>query len=528
MLDIIILGASILDGTGSPRFQADIGISKDEIEVLGDGSGLIAAPGFIDMHSHSDFTLPTDPRSESKVRQGVTTEVIGQCGLTPAPLVQSYKEELVRSVGFFPGKLSWDWWSFADFLERLRGDGLGINVLPLVGHGTIRTAVMGMSDQKPSAEQMAEMEGSLSQCLEEGALGLSTGLIYPPGVYADTEELVQLARLVGRRGGFYFSHIRGEGETLLTAVEEALTIAKEAAIPVQISHLKASGRKNWDRFEEALALLEQARAQGLDVGADLYPYTAGSTGITALLPPWVLVGGISETKARIRDTSVRERLSQEMSQQGLSSQSGWEEILISACPLHSEYAGKYISRLAQEAGKSAMDWVLDLVAESEGEADVIIFSQKEENVRRGLSHPLVMIGTDGLGLTTAGPLAEGRPHPRNYGTYPRILGHYVREERLLSLEEAVYKMTGLPARRLRLRDRGRITPGHKADLVLFDPFTVDDVAEYAQPPCYPRGIEYVLINGQLVIEKGEHTGNMPGRILGWSEIMPHCPTGGNA
>ena len=530
-MDIIIRGASVLDGTGAPPVETDIGINKDKIEVLGDlkgqtapleieGSGLVAAPGFIDMHSHSDFTLPVDPRSESKVRQGVTTEVIGQCGFTPAPLVQNHREEWIRSTGFLPGQLSWDWWSFADFLERLRENGLGVNVLPLVGHGTIRTAVMGMSAQKPSAEQMTGMEDLLSQSMEEGAIGLSTGLIYAPGVYADTKELVQLARLVGRRGGFYFSHIRGEGTTLLTAIEEALTIAKAVRLPVQISHLKAAGRKNWDRFEKALALIEQAQAQGLVVGADMYPYTAGSTGITALLPPWVLAGGLSETLARLRDDSMRERISQEMTQHGTASQTGWDGILIGACQVHPECAGKYISQLAQEANKPAVDYILDLVVESEGEVSVILFSQSEENVRKGLSHPSVMIGTDGFGLTTTGPLAEGRPHPRNYGTYPRILGYYVREERVLSLEEAVHKMTGLPATRLRLRDRGRLTPGYKADLVLFNPLTVDDMGAYGQPPCYPRGIEYVLVNGQVVIEKGEHTGNLPGRVLGWSDIMP--------
>ena len=511
-------------------FQSDIGISKDTVEVVGDlsalaapveidGSGLIASPGFIDMHSHADFTLLTDPRSESKVRQGVTTEVTGHCGTTPAPLAEQHREEWIRSVGFVPGELLWDWWSFADFLARIKNAGLGVNILPLVGHGAIRAAVMGISNLKAGVEQMTMMETLLSNSMDEGAVGLSTGLVYPPGVYADATELMQLARVAGMRGGFYFSHIRGEGATLVAAVEEALMIARRVRLPVQISHLKAEGRTNWDKFERVLSMIDQAQVEGLDVGADMYPYTAADTTITVLLPPWALAGGMSETLARLDDSGVRERIAAEMVQQGLLTEIGWSEILVSACPARPDCVGKYIDDLAEEEDKPALDCVLDLVAESQGEVDVILFSQSEENVRKALTHPAVMIGTDAVGVSTTGPLAEWRPHPRACGTFPRILGTYVRRERVLTLEEGVRKMTSLPASRLRLKDRGRLIPGYKADVVLFDPVTVDDAGEYGQPPRYPRGIEYVLINGELAVAKGEHTGNLPGRVLGTSDMI---------
>jgi N-acyl-D-amino-acid deacylase len=529
-VDILIRGASVVDGSGRPAFEADIGITRDKIEALGDlkgqtagvvidGSGLVAAPGFIDMHSHSDFSLPIEPRSESKVRQGVTTEVVGQCGHTPAPVVNRHREELIRISSIFPGKLPWDWGTFGAFLKRLEGGGLGVNVLPLVGHGAVRMAVMGMSAERPNSEQMSQMEDLLSQCLNEGAVGLSTGLVYAPSAYADLEELVRLARLAGKQGGFYFSHIRGHSGTLLTAIREALSIAKQGCLPVQISHLKASGRENWDKFDPALDLIDEAKAQGLDVGVDMYPYAAARTYITALLPQWVMNGGMTEAAGRLLDKRTRERVRQEVLQQGIQNmQARWDDMLVAYCPANPVIEGQYISQLAEEASKPPVDYVFDLVVESEGKVGLIVFWMCEENVRKGLCHPAVMIGTDGRGLAATGPLSEGKPHPRNFGTYPRILGYYVREEKLLSLEQAVYKMTGLPAARLRLRDRGRLAEGCWADLVLFNPTTVADMGGYAQPPAYPRGIEYVVINGQVVIEKGEHTGRLPGRILGWSDI----------
>jgi N-acyl-D-amino-acid deacylase len=528
--DVIVRGGLILDGTGTPPANQDVGIRGDVIEIVGDlgsqsasleisAAHLAVTPGFIDMHSHSDFTLPVDPRSMSKVRQGVTTEVIGQCGISPAPLEDEYREEWIQSVGFLPGELSWDWRSFGDYLARLRQVGLGVNVFPLVGHGAIRTAAMGFSDEIPTPEQMSTMESLLATSMHEGALGLSTGLIYPPGVYSQTDELVYLARVAGAHGGSYFSHIRGEGATLLEAVKEAIHIGREGRLPVQVSHLKAASSRNWAHFDQALSLIEGARDQGLDVGFDIYPYTAGNTVITALLPPWVMAGGPQHALARLRDESLHGRVGEEMLRGELLTDTGWDDILIGGCPKHPEFAGKSIAQLTQEARKPPLDWVLGFILSSAGEADIIISSQNEDNVRKGLAHPMATIGTDGAGLATTGPLGEGRPHPRNYGTYPRILGHYVRDEKLLSLEEAVRKMASSPAARLGLGDRGLVSPGYKADLVIFDPNTVDDLGGYGQTPRYPSGIEHVVVNGQVAIQGGEYTGVLSGRILGSSHLV---------
>jgi N-acyl-D-amino-acid deacylase len=528
-MDVIVRGALVVDGTGAPPFHGDVGISGDAIVAVGDlgvhaaskkidGANLIAAPGFIDMHSHSDFTLPNDPRSMSKVSQGVTTEVIGNCGVTPAPVADTHREEWIESVSFLPGELSWNWRSFGDFLDRLRKAGLGVNVFPLVGHGAIRTAVMGMVDEEPSPSQLEQMAQMLSECLMEGALGMSTGLIYPPGVYSQLPELVQLARVAGNLGGLYFSHIRGEGATLLDAIEEAASVGREASLPVQVGHLKASGRANWDKFDGALTAIERARESGVDVTFDLYPYTAGNTVITALLPPWLLAGGVSATLERLKDSDLRQRITTEMTTQELVRETPWDRIMIASCRARRDYVGKLVQQLAEEAGEPPSDWVLDFVVRCRGEADIILFSQSEENVRKGLGHPVSMIGTDGCGLTTTGALAEGRPHPRNYGTYARVLGHYVRDEKVLRIEEAVAKMTSVPASRLRLNDRGKLCPGFKADIVLFDAAIVNDMCEYGRPPRYARGIPYVLVNGQLVIEEGEHCGRLPGRILGPQDL----------
>jgi N-acyl-D-amino-acid deacylase len=529
-MDVIVRGALIADGSGAPAFEGDLAISNDVIEAVGDigarrataeldGSGLVAAPGFIDMHSHSDYTLPTDPRSLSKVSQGVTTEVVGNCGDTPAPLEDEHREEWILSKAFTPGELSWDWNSFGGFLEKLGQRGLGVNVFPLVGQGAIRNAVMGTENRRPSAKEAVRMEELLARSMAEGALGLSTGLLYPPGAYSDTAELVRLAEVASQAGRFYFSHIRGEGSTLLAAIEEAIAVGRKANLPVQISHLKALGRKNWAKYDEALGLVDEARAEGLDVVFDLYPYVAANTVVTALLPTWVLADGISATLARLQEPRLREQIGAEMLELEILSGSEWHEIVIGGCRAYPDYAGKSVRQLADEAGEMPLDWVLDFLVRSQGAADIIIFTQSEDNVCKGLSHPVATVGTDGLGLAVSGPLAEGRPHPRSYGTYPRVLGHYVRDVKLFSLEEAVRKMSGGPAERLRLRNRGRLRPGFKADIVLFNADTIDDMCEYAQPPRYARGIAYVLVNGKVVFDHGEHTGALPGRILGMKDLL---------
>jgi N-acyl-D-amino-acid deacylase len=510
----VIRHLDVLDGTGAPAYRADIGLAGDRIAAIGDlsavtadtsidGTGLVAAPGFIDMHSHSDFTLPINPRAESKVRQGVTTEVIGQCGDSAAPLSLATRE-LARAAN---PHLAWDWTGFGEYLDHLRQQGLAVNVVPLVGHGTVRSASMGLDARAPTTSEMATMKQSIAGAMDEGAWGISTGLIYPPGIYASTDELVELARVAAKRGGYYSSHIRGEGSRLLKAVAEAIEIGERAGLPVQIAHLKASKPENWSLLPHALQLIDDARARGLDVAADRYPYTASSSGLSALLPPWAHDGGRAALLDRLRSPEARQRIL------GGARARQWDRLLIAHAPGSPEIEGLTVAEIADQRGTSPDETVLDVLMENEARISVIHFGMKEENLRAVLRHPAVMIGSDGSARIPKGPLAEGKSHPRSYGTFPRVLGRYAREEGVLSLPEAVHKMSGLPAERLRLPDRGRLVQGMRADVVLFDPDTVRDRATYTQPYQYPVGIKYVFVNGQVVVGPEGHTGALPGRIL---------------
>lgn len=513
-MNVVIRNADILDGSGAPAFRADIGLVGDRIAAIGDlssvtadtvidGTGLTAAPGFIDMHSHSDFTLPINPRAESKVRQGVTTEVVGQCGDSTAPLNPTTRELAKAADPHLP----WDWTSFGEYLDHLRRQGLAVNIVPLVGHGAIRGVAMGLNDRAPTADDMAAMKRLVAQAMDEGAWGISTGLIYPPGLYASTDELVKLARVVAERGGFYSSHIRGEGSRLLQAVEEAIEIGERAGLPVQIAHLKAAKPRNWPLLPQALKLIDDARARGLDVAADRYPYTASSTGLSSMLPPWAHDGGRTALLDRLRLPETRQRILA-----GARTRQ-WDKVLIAHSPNYPEIENLTMAEIADQRGTDPNETILDILLETEARVSVIHFGMKEENLHAVLCHPAVMIGSDGSARVPTGPLGEGKSHPRSYGTFPRVLGKYAREEGVLSLPEAVRKMSGLPVERLGLSDRGRLAKGMKADVVLFNPDTVRDKATYTEPYQYPVGIEYVFVNGQVVIGPGGHTGALPGQIL---------------
>ncbi|MBL7201634.1 MAG: D-aminoacylase [Anaerolineae bacterium] len=515
-MDVIVRDVEVLDGSGSPAFRADVGLEGDRIAEVGDlsgatapvlidGAGLVAAPGFIDMHSHSDFTLPINPRAESKVRQGVTTEVIGMCGASPAPLTPKMVE---RRMVTRP-ELSWEWTTFASYLEALRDRGLSVNVVPLVGHGTIREAVVGLEDRRPAGDESAQMVRLVAQAMDEGAWGLSTGLIYPPGIYASTDELVEMSRIPASRGGFYFSHIRGEGPTLLQAVGEAIEIGERAGLPVQIAHFKAAEPENWALLPRALALVDDARARGLDVAADRYPYIASSTSLSASLPNWAHDGGREALLERLKQPATRRRILSEIN----ASPPRWERTVLSHVPDCPELEGLNVAEVAGQRGADPSETALDIVLEAGARVSIIRFGMLEENLRSVLRHPAVMIGSDGSARAPYGPLGEGKAHPRNYGTFPRVLAKYVREEGVLSLPEAVHKMSGLPAKRLRLSDRGRLGRGLKADLVLFDPQAICDRGTFTDPYQYPTGIAYVYVNGEAVITPDGHTGALPGRIL---------------
>ena len=534
MFDVLIRNGTAIDGSGAPRRQADLAISGERIvaveslpaaqskEVI-DATGLVVAPGFIDAHCHDDGVLPFQPTADSKVAQGITTEVGGNCGGSAAPLSPATREEANspanRNSPVERAGMDVDWGSVEEYFARLTRQGMSVNLALLAGLGTIRKKVMGMTDGAPTPEQLEEMKGEVEVAMDAGAIGVSTGLIYPPSVYARTDEIIALATVAAAKGGVYASHIRGEGDTLMEAADEALTVGREAGLPVQIAHLKASGPDNWHKMPLVIERIESARADGLDVTADMYSYRASNTGLGALLPHWAHVGGAEACVERLKDPAVRRRIHDEGKHRKPGpAWAGYDEryiasIVISYCPPHPEYDGRYLHEVAAERGQDPLDAAMDILIESTLTTIIIIFSMKEENVALGLSRPWVMIGTDGASRYFEGPHTAGKPHPRNFGTFPRVLGKYCREDGLFSLEEAVRKMTSLPAGKFRLNQRGLLREGHYADIVVFDSQAVADVATFAEPRQRPRGIPWVFVNGQAAIADGRQTGARPGRVL---------------
>lgn len=538
MYDLLIRGGEVIDGSGRAGFQADVAIERDRIAAIGQlgdaparrviqARGKVVAPGFIDIHTHSELPLLVDGRAMSKVMQGVTLEVVGNCGTSPGPWTAAVERRLRRLAPPDDELQRWRWQSTGDVMAKLEERGVALNVAFLVGHGTLRTAVMGPEQRRPSLDELRAMQELLRRELEQGALGLSTGLIYAPSMYADTDEIVALAQVLREYGRLYTSHIRGEGDTVAQAVAEAIEVGRQAGVPVQVSHLKATGRNNWGRAPELLSLIERARADGVDVMADQYPYVASSTTLTAVLPPWALSGGTEAMLGRLADAEQRALIRRQITEGApdwpnpLMSGCTFDDIVVASFAPNPSWEGKTIAAIAEELGVEPEETVLRLLEAAAGDVAIIRFAMSEDDVREIMRHPLVMIGSDGSSLAADGPLARGKPHPRSYGTYPRVLGHYVREERVLSLPEAVRKMTGLPAHRLGLKDRGRLVTGYKADVVVFDPSTVDETATWAKPHRYPVGIDWVIVNGVPVVAEGRHTGARPGRVLRWG--ASGCP-----
>jgi N-acyl-D-amino-acid deacylase len=530
MLDVIIKTGRIIDGTGNPWFLADIGVKDGKILKIGnslsedadriiDAEGCIVSPGFIDIHSHSDFAPLINPYMESKVRQGVTTEVTGNCGFSAAPLDDFMREEILKTSPMLrEANVELDWSTMDEYMEKVERNGVSLNIAPLVGHGNIRSLVLQFKKKKPAENELEEMKQILAQVMEEGAFGLSTGLIYPPSCYADTEEIVELCKVAAQFGGLYSSHIRGEEIQLLKSVEEAIEIGKKAEVPVEISHHKAAGKRNWGKVEKSLKMIQEARSQGVDVTCDVYPYTAGSFGLDALLPPHAHEGGVEKLVERLRNPEIREELKQEMIKgvgewHSMSEVLGWENIVIAYCKGHPEYEGKTISEITTGKNLEPFDFVFNLITEEAASVSVVLFSMSEDDVRTVLKSPFSMIGSDSSARATYGILSTGKPHPRTYGTFPRILGKYVREEKLLTLQEAIRKMTSFPAQKLGLKDRGMIKQGMWADIVIFKPHEIIDKATFVNPHRYPEAIEHVIVNGKIVIQKHEHTKEMPGKVL---------------
>jgi len=519
-LDFLFVNAKVIDGAGNPWFKADVGVKGDRIEAVGplsgagsertiDAGGLVVAPGFIDIHSHSDYNVIIDPRVESKVRQGVTTEVVGNCGSSAAPMnadVRVYRERYMRAR--LGDDFQFTWESMGDYLDIIDASGASFNVVPLVGQGTVRQNVMGYEDRESTKSELEGMKELVAGAMEDGAWGMSTGLIYTPSAYAGTPEIVELAKVLRGYGGVYFSHIRGEGETLLEAVEEAIQIGKEAYVPVQIAHFKASGKPHWGKTVDSLRHVDEGREAGVDVTFDQYPYVASSTGLAAYMPHWAQEGGADRLLERLKDPEIREKIRKD--QGGIYRT--WDIIMVASAKNHPEYEGKRISEVAELEGKDEYETVFDLLLAEDAQVSVVSFGMSEEDVRRVMRSPHGMVGSDGSAAAPWGILGRGKPHPRFYGTFPRVIGHYVREG-VLSLQEAVRKMTSAPAQRLGLRDRGLLREGFKADVTVFDPGKVKDEATFVDPHRFASGIPYVMVNGELVVDGGEHTGALPGRAL---------------
>jgi N-acyl-D-amino-acid deacylase len=531
--DTIISGGKIINGTGNPWFLGDIGIKNGKISRIGklkpskataviDAKGLVVCPGFIDAHSHTDMVLQLDPKTESTIRQGITTMVVGNCGFSLAPIADAYKSLLEKSLSqFIPrgASIALPWNTFDEYLKHEEGRSIASNVVYLVGHGTVRTAAMGYDRRSPTVEELEEMKEYVAEAMEAGAVGLSSGLIYPPGMYADGRELVELAKVASSYGGVFTSHIRGEGETLVEAVSEALKVGQEADIPIQISHHKAFGKTSWGQTRKTLQMMEESRGKGVDVTYDQYPYEAGMTSLATLLPPWAHEGGMEELLNRLKTPEDRNRMVRDI-EKGLpgwmshAKECGWENIVLSSVgsEKNRDLEGKNLVEIARIRESEVTSVLLDLLLEESGQATMIIFCMDEDDIRRVMAHPYQMVGTDSWAVSTSGIMAAGKPHPRFYGTYPRVLGRYVRELNVLRLEEAIRKMTSFPAQRFGISGRGILAPGYWADIVIFDPETIIDKATYEKPHQFPEGIKHVLVNGEVAISGGENTGALAGRV----------------
>jgi len=531
--DVVLRGGTIYDGSGAAPFVGDVAISGDTLVAVGDvgrrhgrreldAAGMAVSPGFINMLSWATESLLEDGRGESDIRQGVTLEVFGE-GWSMGPLNDTMKKEVVEEQGDI--KYAVEWTTLGEYLDHLVARGISPNVASFVGATTVRIHVLGHADRRPAPAELAAMQELVRQAMREGALGVGSSLIYAPAFYADTAELVGLCRAAGEFGGMYISHLRSEGNQLLEAIDELITIAREAGVPAEIYHLKAAGRSNWDKLDAALPRVEAARAAGLRITADMYTYTAGATGLDAAMPPWAKEGGHKAWIARLRDPATRARLRREMS----APTDAWENLYLAAGaegmllvnfknaalkPL----TGKTLAEVAAARGKPPADTILDLVVEDDSRVGTVYFLMSEENVAREVALPWVSFGSDEEASAPAGVFMRYNPHPRAYGNFARLLGKYVRDEKRLELAEAIRRLTSFPAENLKISRRGRLQPGWFADVAVFDPATIGDRATYAEPHQYAIGMKHVFVNGVQVLADGEHTGAKPGRAVrgpGW-------------
>ena len=527
--DLVIINGHIIDGTGSPWYSGDVGIRDGHIAAIGnlsvaerkrtlDAKGKVVAPGFIDMLGQSETTILVDPRLPSKIYQGITTEITGEGG-SAAPLNDSIIAN--DRPGYEHYKVNPDWRTFRQYFARLEKQGMGINLASYVGATQVRRMVLGDADVQPTPEQLEKMKSLVNEAMRDGAVGVSTSLEYAPAPYAKTEEIIALASEASKFGGIYATHMRSEGDAVLESIDEAVRIGREAHIPVEIWHFKVAGKANWGRMPDLIARVDKARAEGFDVSADTYAYTAWSNSMSAFVPPWAHDGGDAKLIERLKDPATRARIRKDMQTPSKDWDNEWDEIsgpqdvMITDVqnPALKKFQGKRLPEVAKIMNKDAMDALFDLLIEDKGYTYCAVFGMSEPDVVLALQQPWVSVDNDSSGTAPEGILGEEHPHPRAYGTFPRILRKYVREEKKLTLEDAIRKFSSLPAQRMRLADRGVLKQGMWADVVIFDSALIRDVATFDDPNHLSEGMQYVLINGVPVIEDGRMTGALPGKVL---------------
>ena len=525
--DVVIRHGTIYDGTGAAGKVSDLAILDDRIAAIGDlsaergreevdATGLDVAPGFINMLSHSETSLIEDGRSQGALRQGVTLEVFGESSM--GPITEAMKKDSMERQGDIKFNIAWN--TLGGYLDHLVARGVSTNVASFVSAATVRANEIGLDNRPPTPEELDRMRAHVRVAMDEGAMGLTTALIYIPGVFAKTDELVELAKVASQSGGMYISHMRSEGNRLLEAIDETLTIARDAHIRAEIYHLKESGESNWNKIDAVIAKVEAAQKEGLEITADMYTYTAGSTGLDAAMPPWVQEGGYKAWAKRLEQPKVRERVRREMT----TPSDAWENLMAAAggegtllVGFKNEalrmYAGKTLGAVAKLRGKSIQDTAMDLVVEDGSRVQVVYFLMSEDNVKRQIKLPWVSFGSDASSMAPEGVFIKTSTHPRAYGNFARLLGKYVRDEQVIPMEEAIRKLTSLPASTLRIKERGRLEKGYFADVVVFDPTTVGDRSTYEKPHQYAIGVKDVWVNGGQVLKNGEHTGQKPGQVV---------------
>ena len=535
-LDMVITNGRIIDGTGSPWYSGDVGIRDGRVAAIGnlaattraltiDAKGMVVAPGFIDMLGQSEFTILVDPRLPSKIYQGITTEITGEGG-SVAPQNDAIIREMAHTYKHL--QINSDWRTLRQYFARLEKQGMGINLASYVGATQVREMVLGFDDRQPTPAQLEEMKRLVREAMQDGAVGVSTSLEYPPAPYAKTDELIALAAEAGRFGGIYATHMRSEGDAIMQSVDETVRIGREAHIPVEIWHLKVAGKENWGRMPEVLAKINAARAAGVDIAADTYAYTAWSNDMSAFIPPWAHDGGKARLVERLKDPATRERIRKDLLTTAGDWDNEWQEIagpedvMITAVlnPQLLPFQGKRLTDVAAAWHEEPMDALFDFLIADDAYAYCAVFGMSEPDVSLALLQPWVAVNNDSAGASPEGLLGQEHPHPRAYGTFPRILRKYVREEHKLTLEDAIRKFSALPAQRMRLADRGVLKEHMWADVVIFDPATIRDLATFDNPNQLSQGMEYVLVNGIPVVDQGKMTGTLPGKVLRGAGYRP--------